>query len=92
MSLDAAIQDVVLQAVREVVVKELAPRLSEGSVTVLTPGERRPLDSKALMDRGYTEQEAYALLRAHGVRIPGGRRRRIALDVLEAIERGETPA
>lgn len=50
------------------------------------------LDRKALQERGYTEKEAYALLRRHGVRVPGGRRARIAQSVLERIERGEIPA
>lgn len=46
-----------------------------------------PLDYEALRARGYTEREAYALLRRHGVRVL--RKRRIRPDVLEAIERGE---
>lgn len=50
------------------------------------------LDRRALQDRGYTEKEAYALLRRHGVRVPSGRRARIALSILERIERGEVPA
>lgn len=51
-----------------------------------------PLDAEALQARGYTRDEAYALLRTHGVRIPGGRRRRISPSVLGRIERGEVPA
>lgn len=51
-----------------------------------------PLDHEALMSRGYSEREAYALLRRHGVRLPGAKRSRIAVSVLEAIERGELPA
>lgn len=58
------------------------------------PQEQAPvvLDRKALQERGYTEKEAYALLRRHGFRVPGGRRARIAQAVLERIERGEIPA
>lgn len=48
-----------------------------------------PLDAEALMERGYTRDEAYALLRRHGVRVTGGRRQRISVAVLEAIERGD---
>lgn len=51
-----------------------------------------PLDSDALVARGYSVKEAYGLLRRHGVRLPGAKRARIALAVLEAIERGELPA
>lgn len=51
-----------------------------------------PLDSSALVHRGYTRHEAYALLRSHGVRVPGGKRRRISVSILERIERGEVPA
>lgn len=52
----------------------------------------KPLDSDDLMNRGYSEKEAYGLLRRHGVRLPGAKRIRIAVTVLEAIERGERPA
>lgn len=52
------------------------------------PGAR-PLDYRALMERGYSEREARTLLRRHGVRVPGGKRQRIALEVLVRIERGE---
>ena len=48
-----------------------------------------PLDSHALQARGYSQQEAYGLLRQHGVRLPGGRRARISREVLERIERGD---
>lgn len=51
----------------------------------------RPLDYHALVERGYSEKEAYALLRRHGVRLPGGRRSRISVDVLTRIEAGEIP-
>ena len=50
-----------------------------------------PLDVEALQARGYTRDEAYALLRKHGVRIPGGKRMRISPMVLGRIERGEVP-
>ena len=50
-----------------------------------------PLDVEALQARGYTRDEAYALLRRHGVRIPGGRRMRISPVVLGRVERGEVP-
>ena len=52
----------------------------------------RPLDYPALRDRGYSEREARALLRRHGVKVPGGRRIRIDATVLVRIERGELPA
>ena len=52
----------------------------------------RPLDARALQARGYTEQEAYGLLRRHGIKLHGGRRKRIHPDVLARIERGEIPA
>lgn len=53
------------------------------------PDPSAPLDARALMARGYSKDEAYALLRRHGVKVPGGRRKRIAVTVLERIERGE---
>lgn len=56
---------------------------------VLAPAA--PLDYKALQSRGYTEHEARALLRTHGVKVPGGRRRRISPSTLARIERGEIP-
>lgn len=62
--------------------------LREQVARVVDP-DRGPLDHKALMDRGYSEREAYGLLRAHGVKIPGGRRARISREVLEHIERGD---
>lgn len=46
-----------------------------------------PLDFGDLRARGYSEPEAYALLRNHGVQVL--RKRRIALEVLVRIERGE---
>lgn len=46
-----------------------------------------PLDYEALRARGYTEPEARALLRAHGVRIL--RKLRISRELLESIERGD---
>lgn len=48
-----------------------------------------PLTADDLMTRGYSKDEAYALLRRFGVKVPGGRRKRIAVTVLERIERGE---
>lgn len=57
---------------------------------VLAPSA--PLDYRALMQRGYSQAEAYALLRRHGVRLPGAKKARIATSVLESIERGDTPA
>lgn len=51
-----------------------------------------PLDAEALQDRGYSRREAYGILRRHGVRLPGGRRLRISLDLLIKIERGEVQA
>lgn len=58
-------------------------------VTSRPKGSPRPLCVEDLQERGYTSTEAYELLKAHGVRLPGGRRRRIALSVLERIETGE---
>lgn len=54
--------------------------------------DKPPLDYAALRERGYTEREAYALLRRHGVKVPGGRRRRISPELLVRIERGEVAA
>lgn len=48
-----------------------------------------PLDYSALRARGYSKDEAYGLLRRRGVKVPGGRKRRIAADLLHRIERGE---
>lgn len=48
-----------------------------------------PLDYEALRERGYSKDEAYGLLRRRGVKVPGGRKRRISLEVLTRIERGE---
>ena len=51
-----------------------------------------PLAYEDLRARGYTKPQAYGLLRRHGVRVPGGRRKRISRDVLARIERGEVEA
>lgn len=61
------------------------------SATVSRPAPA-PLDAKALMARGYSQHEAYGLLRRHGVKVPGGRRLRISAVLLGQIERGEVPA
>lgn len=59
----------------------------------MQPDQAKPvLTATDLQHRGYSEREAYALLRRHGVRLPGARRARIAASVLERIERGEIPA
>lgn len=89
MTLDEALRETVEQTVRTAVERALAERLAGDAIQVMAPADDRPLDSKALQERGYTEQESYALLRAHGHRMPGGRRIRIAKSVLERIERGE---
>lgn len=67
-----------------VTLEHIAERLEE-----LAPAA--PLDHKGLQERGYTDHEARALLRTHGVRVPGGRRRRISPSMLARIERGEIP-
>lgn len=54
--------------------------------------EERPLDYAALRERGYSEREARGLLRVWGVVVPGGRKQRIAVEVLARIERGEVAA
>lgn len=56
------------------------------------PRTEKPLDARDLRERGYSQHEAYGLLRRHGVKIPGGRRLRIAPQILKQIERGEVPA
>lgn len=89
MTLDDAIRSAVEASVRAAVDRALAERLSGDAINVMAPVDDRPLDSKALIERGYTSHEAYALLRAHGHRMPGGRRIRIAKSVLDRIERGE---
>ena len=55
----------------------------------MSPEQDKPLDYSQLRSRGYTEREAYGLLRRHGVKVPGGRKRRITLSLLTRIERGE---
>lgn len=88
MSLDEALRAVVEETVRATLDRELSARLSDG-VTITAPPDDRPLSSDDLKARGYSTDETYALLRAHGVRLPGGRRMRIARAVLEQVERGE---
>lgn len=51
-----------------------------------------PLAYEDLRARGYTKPQAYGLLRRHGVRVPGGRRKRISRELLVRIERGEVAA
>jgi hypothetical protein len=58
-------------------------------MTLRPADQKAPLDREALQARGYTRDEAYGLLRRFGVKLPGGRRKRIAVDVLEKVERGE---
>jgi hypothetical protein len=70
-------------------VAELAERVDRLDRLVLEADA--PLDHKALVARGYSEKEAYGLLRRYGVHAPGGRRRRVARDVLAVVERGELP-
>lgn len=82
MSLDQAIRETVGAEVRAVL-QELREALPASSAPSY------PLDHAALLDRGYSKDEAYALLRAHGVKLPGGRRARISLEVLTRIEAGE---
>lgn len=80
------------QAIREVVGVELRAALRELRDALPAPAPVEPsvpLDHTALVDRGYSTDEAYALLRAHGVKLPGGRKRRISLAVLTRIEAGE---
>lgn len=48
-----------------------------------------PLTYEDLRERGYSQKEAYGLLHRHGVQLPGAKRLRISLDVLEKVERGE---
>lgn len=92
VSIEESLRQVVEETVRAVIDRELRERLSADGLTLLAPPDDRPLGAKELQERGYTEQEAYGLLRNHGLRMPGGRRIRIARSVLERIERGEIPA
>lgn len=80
------------QAIREAVGLEVRAALQELRDVLPTPAATEPsvpLDHTALVERGYSTDEAYALLRAHGVKLPGGRKRRISLAVLTRIEAGE---
>jgi len=89
VSLESQLAEVVTSAVRAAIDRELAARLGDDRVTINPPPDDRPLDAKALQERGYSTAEAYALLNAHGQRLPGGRRARIAKSVLDRVERGE---
>lgn len=80
------------QAIREAVGVEVRAALQELRDVLPAPAPAEPsvpLDHSALVVRGYSADEAYALLRAHGVKLPGGRKRRISLSVLTRIEAGE---
>lgn len=73
----------------DVSLEDIAQRLDEIATSGLAGA---PLCAAELQQRGYTRQEAYGLLRRHGVQVPGGRRLRISRSVLERIERGELQA
>lgn len=89
MTLDEALRQAVEETVRQALDRELAARLAGDGITIVSPPDDRPLDAEALQARGYSVNEAYALLRAHGQRLPGARRTRIAKSVLDRVERGE---
>lgn len=88
MTLDESLRMTVEAAVRAVLERELAAKL-QGGITLAAPIDDRPLDAKALQDRGYSLNEAYVLLDKYGQRLPGARRARIAKSVLDQVERGE---
>lgn len=88
MTLDESLRVTVEAAVRAVLERELAAKLQSG-ITLAAPVDDRPLDAQALRDRGYSLNEAYALLDRYGQRLPGARRARIAKSVLDQVERGE---
>lgn len=71
------------------VMAEQMARIEEFLAEMEKSGCDAPLDSRGLQERGYTKAESYGLLRRHGVKVPGGRRKRISMEVLRQIERGE---
>jgi hypothetical protein len=89
VSLDEVLKATVEATVRAALERALTERLAGDAINVIAPPDDRPLDAKALQDRGYSLNEAYVLLDKYGQRLPGARRARIAKSVLDQVERGE---
>lgn len=89
MSVDESIRVAINEALREALERELPMILAAAAEVMVAQPLDGPLDAKALKARGYSQAEAYGLLRAHGFRVPAGRRIRMAPEILNAIEKGE---